>query len=326
MARRGFLHVLNGDSPRGTLEQSTVTGVFLPYPDVLHEGPIPFGFDEEWRRVRSRFLAGGDDPAAEAGILRGYREKDAALETYGDYDEVVFWFEHDLYDQLLLIRHLCWLSRLTDRRGTRFSLICIGEFPGVPDFVGLGQLDAGQLATLLDRREQITDAQVALGRRAWEAFCAADPTGRQAFAAPDTALPFLSGAMRRHLEDFPWALDGLSRSERQILQTVETAPASPGDAFAQAAGREERIFMGDLTFWTIVERLASVRHPPIALDVQPRPGRLPAGTMRLTEVGRDILRGRSDYVALNGIDRWMGGTQLTTPLSWRWTGTALAGG
>ena len=52
----------------------------------------------------------GQSPG-ETDIQRRYREKDAALESYGDYDEVVFWFEHDLYDQLLLIRHLCWLSR-----------------------------------------------------------------------------------------------------------------------------------------------------------------------------------------------------------------------
>ena len=32
-----------------------------------------------------------------------------ALEPYQDHEEVVFWFEHDLLDQLLLIRHLWWL-------------------------------------------------------------------------------------------------------------------------------------------------------------------------------------------------------------------------
>ena len=156
MARRGFLHVLNGDSVRVPLERSTVQGVLLVYPDILHEGPTPLVTGDEWRRVRSRFLADGD-PAREQAILQGYRETDATLESYGDVDEVVFWFEHDLFDQLLLIRHLHWLSRVADRRGTRFSLICIGEFPGVPGFAGLGQLNAEQLASLLEPRVPITD-------------------------------------------------------------------------------------------------------------------------------------------------------------------------
>ena len=75
--------------------------------------------------------------------------------------------------------------------------------------------------------------------------------------------------------------------------------------------------MGDLTFWAIVGRLASPAHPLIELDVQPRPDRLPSGIMRLTETGRGALAGRADHLALNGLDRWMGGTHLTpsTPLA-----------
>ena len=70
------------------------------------------------------------------------------LEAFADYDEVVLWFEHDLFDQLLLIRHLDWFSR-RDLGRTKLSLICIGEFPGFEPFHGLGQLDADQLTSLL---------------------------------------------------------------------------------------------------------------------------------------------------------------------------------
>ena len=228
------------------------------------------------------------------------------------YDEVVFWFEHDLFDQLLLIRHLHWLSGVADRHGTRFSLICIGEFPGVPGFAGLGQLNAEQLASLLESRVPITDQQVALGARAWEAYCATDPGGREVFAGtPSSALPFLAGAFRRHLEDFPSTRNGLSRSERQILEAVGDGKVSPGEAFMRAARMEEAVFMGDSTFWTIATRLASAPHPLIALDVQPRPERLPTGSLRLTDTGRGVLAARADHVTLNGLDRWMGGAHLT---------------
>jgi hypothetical protein len=323
MARRGFLHVLNGDAVRVPLEQSTVPGVLLVYPDILHEGPTPLVTGDEWRRVRSRFLADGD-PAREEAILQGYRQTDATLESYGDVDEVVFWFEHDLFDQLLLIRHLHWLSNVADRRGTRFSLICIGEFPGVPGFAGLGQLNAGQLASLLEPRAPLTDQQVALGARAWEAYCATEPVGREEFAGtPSSALPFLAGAFRRHLEDFPSTRNGLSRSERQILEAVGDGKVSPGEAFMRAARMEEAVFMGDSTFWTIATRLASAPHPLIALDVQPRPERLPTGSLRLTDTGRDVLAGRADHVTLNGLDRWMGGAHLTPSRYWRWDGRKL---
>ena len=38
------------------------------------------------------------------------------------------------------------------------------------------------------------------------------------------ALPFLAAALRRHLEEFPWTTDGLSRTERRILQALERGP------------------------------------------------------------------------------------------------------
>jgi hypothetical protein len=35
--------------------------------------------------------------------------------------------------------------------------------------------------------------------------------------------------------------------------------------------------------------------------------------------GRRVLRGEADHVALNGIDRWVGGVHLRGPAArWRW--------
>ena len=54
------------------------------------------------------------------------------------------------------------------------SLICIDRFPGVERFIGLGQLDPAQLASLYPSRRQVTAEQFALYRlpaRTWgEAF------------------------------------------------------------------------------------------------------------------------------------------------------------
>jgi hypothetical protein len=45
--------------------------------------------------------------------------------------------------------------------------------------------------------------------------------------------------------------------------------------------------------------------------------------MSLTDTGRRIMEGSADHVALNGIDRWMGGAHLTSAHHWRWDGNAL---
>jgi hypothetical protein len=42
-------------------------------------------------------------------------------------------------------------------------------------------------------------------------------------------------------------------------------------------------------------------------------------TVALTDAGRRVLDGAADHVALNGIDRWIGGVHLVgRDVAWRW--------
>ena len=317
-----MLHVTNGDCARVLMERSGLPGTFIAWPDVLHDGPTPLVSGDEWNQLRSRYLASdelGEPGASFDDVLGKYRERDAALEAYAEHDEVVFWFEHDLFDQLLLIRHLWWLRGKT---GPRCSLVC-GQ-----DYLGLLKPEA--FPPLFEARKPITASQVRIGTRAWEAFCAPDPMGLMAFAAAEHAeyaeyaeLPYLPAAIRRHLEEFPSTANGLARSEQQILQVLSEGTRTPDEAFIEASRLEEHIFMGDLSFGMIVRRLTEGPRPLLKADVQPRPGRLPSGTLNLTADGAAVLAGRADHVALNGVDRWLGGTRLTSDRFWRWTGSLL---
>jgi hypothetical protein len=311
-----MLHILNGDSTRAGLERAGVGGVFVSWGDVLHEGPTPAGVTpEEWRRVRAGYLArrGYGD---EADIARRYAEDDGIIDRWREHEEVVFWFEHDLYDQLILIRHLDWMSRLHDRQGTRWSVIQGSTY--------LGPLQPEQLAALFPTRVLITEAQVQLGSRAWQAYCALEPHSLEQLAREDmTPLPFLSGALRRHLEDYPSSRNGLSRSEAQLLDAVADGAETLPDAFGACAGMEERVFMGDSTFLSIAKGLASATHPLIEADLAGALRTLPSGRVSLTATGVDVRDGRADHVTLNGIDRWAGGVHLTRERHYRWNGASL---
>jgi len=309
-----ILHVTNGDCARVLMERSGIPGTFLAWPDVLHEGPTPLVTGDEWYAARrGAFGAGDASDATDEAFIRRYREGDAVLESYAQYDEVVFWFEHDLFDQLLLIRHLWWLRGKT---GSRFSLVCGEEY--------LGLLAPEEFPPMFDRRETITEAQIRLGTRAWEAFCGSDPSALLPIAAIDHAdLPYLRAAIRRQLEEFPSSTNGLARSERQILQVLSEGLRTPDEAFVETSRLEDAIYMGDLSFGTIVRRLAEGPRPLISARVTPRPDRLPSGTLALTADGAAVLGGRADQIALNGIDRWLGGVRLTPDRLWRWTGATL---
>ena len=318
-----LLHVLNGDCTRIILEQTGLPGDTVVWADVLHDGPAPYGLSaDEWRELRAGHPGQGD-PRRRSEFLEGLRRADDQMGRYADYDEVVFWFEHDLFDQLLLIRHLDWISNHA-RDGSAFRLICIGEFPGRPAFAGLGELRPDELVTLFPRRQPITDAQIALGSKLWRAFGAPDPLplARLALESDTSLLPYVAGALKRHLEDFPSDGDGLSRSERQILTVVGQGHRTAIDAFRASARLEERVFMGDLTFFGILERLTASRAPLLAHDGEWQKDAPPTGAFDVTDAGRRVLSGSADYVTLNGIDRWMGGVHLIDG-RYRWTGSTL---
>lgn len=312
-----MLHVVNGDSARMGLERSGIPGTFIVWPDVLYEGPTPLATGDDWICARAGYLASLDE-APDPHLIEGYRNNDAALEAFREHDEVVFWLEHDLFDQLLLLRHLWWLRLRTGAASSqqglpRLSLVCRDVY--------LGPLQPEAFAPLFEARQPITESQIAMGSEIWRAFCAADPTRLARFAAEDgeyAELPYMKAALVRHLEEFPSIDNGLSRTESQLLRVLLDGPLTFGAAFRASTDLEERMFMGDLSFWAIAKTLAAAAHPLVAIDRAPNGRLMPAATLRVTDAGRDVLAGRADLIALNGIDRWLGGTHLTRAHGYRW--------
>lgn len=313
-----MLHVLNGDATRSPLARAGIPGALTVWADVLHEGPVPpddVGA-QAYEEARARYVAsaGYATHAESLGIMRRWED---GLARWREHEETVLWLEHDLFDQLLLIRHL---SRFADAEAApgRLSLICIGEYPGFQDFMGLGQLSPEQLASLLETRKPVTRRQLELGRSAWRAFTDSDPRELERIAGGDTsALPFLGPALRRWLEELPWTTDGLSRTERRILRLLGEGPCPVVDLF-RANNLEDRVFyLGDTSFGTVLMALAA-GEGAIELAGEGR-GVLPAEEARLTDLGRALSAGNADWVRDHGVDRWMGGVRLDgRDVAWRW--------
>jgi hypothetical protein len=318
-----MLHITNGDSAADTLRQTGLEGEVIPWRDVLHEGPVPAGLAlDQLSQLRARFIADCGWGRYE-DILANFVQRDSALTQFEAHQEVVLWFEHDLYDQLQLIQLLDWFAR-QDLSATTLKMICINTFPGVENFHGLGELNPAQLGSLWRTRRAVTAAQLALGSAAWRAFCAPDPTAIEALLGQDTsALPFLRDALLRHLEQFPALGNGLSRTERQILEAVASGAQQPVAIFMAQQAREEHPFMGDDTLWSYIESLSNTHDPLLHADggafVPPDvPHQGLKQVLTLTERGRAVLAGQADR-ARSGLDRWLGGVHLaSSDVEWRW--------
>lgn len=305
-----MLHIVNGGSVG--IGEAGIAGEVVCWDDALHEGPVPSLPLGELSAVRARFIAEAFGVPAH-DVEASFRKRDAALQSYAGHDELVLWFEHDLYDQLQLIQILAYLSE-HPAEVTRISLIQADAY--------LGPLRPEQLARLFPSRRLVTKEQLRVASAAWAAFTDSHPGHLLSILDDDlSALRYLKPALRRHLEQFPWISDGLSRTQRQILRVVADGARTMGEAFVADRKLEEPQFMGDSAYALHARSLAACRRP--LLDGDGGAAALD-GTLRITAAGRAVLEGGADHVAWNGIDRWLGGVCLCgAEHIWRYNGSTL---
>src|SRR5262245_14932909 len=313
-----FLHVANGSATTKLIRAAGIPGHLSIWADPLYEGPVPGDIaDAELIRVRAGFLA---SPSEDAGAVeRGIRRWREVIDDSESYDELVLWFEHDLFDQLCLIQLLSWMKpRLPAAKVVR--LIEIGAFSGHPAFKGLGELAPNDLASLLESRAAVSDERYALAARAWTAFRSASPEALELLRQTDmAAMPFLGPALKRFLEEYPWTIDGLSRSERRLLAIASSGEIDLWTAFLRMHEGETAYYITDGSFLALLQEFSRCSPPLISVTTSLAVGRIPDGKIALTERGRAVLNGDLDRVATYGIDRWFGGVHLTAKTSgWRW--------
>lgn len=312
MDRSRILHVTNGDLAAARLAAAGVAGDILPWRDALHEGPVRAGLPLRALSLdRARYLA-LEGWGEESALKRDFEARDAMLTTAGSREEIVLWFEQDLYDQLQMLQVLDALGRDPLVRGRVRLILHSGSIGGqlTPELIGL----------LHARRRALKPAVFQLVAQLWAAFRAPTPEGLVALVREELdAIPGLAAAFKRQLQEFPWMRGGLSRTERQILEVSATRPIGAELAYELAHHRaEERVFMGDTVFCWHLRRLARPPVPLLKIDGPPGLG-LQDRTLVITEPGRAVLAGELDAVRSRGIDRWLGGVHLEGRHSrWRW--------
>ena len=251
------LHVTNGDSAGNTLRQTALGGAVLPWQDVLHEGPVPAGPRRELLQARAAFLSACGWGSSRS-ILASLEDRDRQLvQALKDGQQVVLWFEHDLYDQLQLVDALAQAAPETPHTP---ELVVVGSFPGKAAFRGLGELTADELETLWPARVPASQDTLAAAVSVWAALRHPDPSALAAAARADhPGLPFLGPALLRLLEELPAPGDGLSGTERRALQAIAAGAATPAAAFLAEQDLETAPFLGDAWFFRVLAGLVPAR-------------------------------------------------------------------
>jgi hypothetical protein len=326
------LHIRCGHDLQGSLKEAGFGGDYYvdTYPYLI--GPVREGPGCLAQRARHIVDCYGDqfDPPLEYdGQRRALEDGERELHDSADYERVVLWFEHDVTDQLSLIHLLGHYAR--HRRPSRLELVNIGDFPGAGRFSGLGELPPEALRLLWKTREPVSAAQLRLGLDAWRALANPDPRPLAAIMRSDTpALPLLAPALHRHLRELPSAANGLSLTEELALTLM--AQPLPDWGGGVNLGMIYRTLhrhtdplpgQGDLH---VRDRVLNMEGASVRV-FERRPGIGPDGKsqppwtdlLSITEFGRAVLKGDTDFMSLRPPSRWVGGVPIGTGMpDWRW--------
>ena len=267
-----ILHVANGTCTTRVIEAAGLPGTTSLWADPLYDGPVPGGIsDDELLALRARHLgasapATGIDPVNDLGAWR------SAIADHHAYDELVLWFEHDLFDQLNLVQLLPSIRERLPSPAT-VSLVCIGSFPGRPAFKGLGELAPRELAPLFGARVRVSHATICPGDAGLGRVPGLDPT----HSTPEA---------RRHLgAALPGAGDhaipgGISVDQRRpvahraaLLSLAAGGPIDLASAFPRMTERRRRLHVTDLSLVEMAAALAATT--PALLDYAPGNGGVP---------------------------------------------------
>lgn len=315
-----MLHITNGDLASGVLKEAGVEGAMLAWADVLHEGPLPEGLTlAEMSQIRAGFIQSrGWATAMEAQLH--FQTRDAILLSAAQSEEVVLWNSPELYDQLHLLQILNWYAGE-------------GQAFGLPSVVFVPHLLAGSASpdqpwsVALAQRTPVTDAQLKEAAHVWQLVTCGNPRGlAQWVAAGSSSLPYMVAGMQRWLAEYPDA-QGLSQTQRFMLEALAANEGlSPWGLFERVREKETMPFMGDASFWHLLQPLVEITQSAVLCNDAPH--FMPPGlfehdetfnnrVLSITPAGRALLDGSGDLLAQGVQERWLGGVCIQGTHSWR---------
>jgi hypothetical protein len=105
-----MLHIVNGDSVANKLKEGGLKGDILVWREIYSAGPIfcdPYSTEHQPVRAENLEQTLGIPQQLWA---KGCEEQGAQLAKFKEYDEIVLWFEYDLFDQTMLCYLLHWFG------------------------------------------------------------------------------------------------------------------------------------------------------------------------------------------------------------------------
>jgi len=292
-----LLHILNGDSSLGLFEKTSLIGDAMVWREMLSEGKSDriVASDAFWNNRVSHIQKEMGFSGDEYG--KKVKPEFNILDHVDQYEEVILWFEYDLFCQINLLAALSFLLQLGDYN--KVSLVCAGKFPWSERLLGLGELDPNQFQDLFDQRIELTNEDIAYADGIWKVYCSSNHDKIKGLIGNSpSSFEYLPQAMLGHLKRFPIKEHGLNVLEYSVLKQIhEKSGVITKNNLIRNFLIEDQIYgVGDWIFNGYLQKIS----PLYEIDKD---------KLKVSALGNEILEGRKSF-ATERQDYYFGGSNI----------------
>lgn len=244
-----ILHITNGDSLTGYLSTLEIKGEVITWREMLCEGPTDYTiFSEDFIAVRTQFL--NVDVQHYALFSDQFQQI-----TQKHYQEIVLWFEYDLFCHINLAAAVSLLSQKDIQ--TPISLVCSGNIDGSEKLYGLGELTKEQLFEHFTQRVVLSKTDVASLNNVWSIYCSENHKELLLVTSKSENLMYLFNCMDYQLKRFPSTTNGLNKLEQLVLSMISKETIhSDRELIGRVLKLQEFYGFGDLQIEKIIDKLS----------------------------------------------------------------------
>lgn len=276
-----LLHITNGDNFTKRLNTLDIKGDVITWREMLCEGKTltHVGSESFWK-TRYEFLHKNYKVSKSWFIEKTLKEY-RSLCNHKQQDQIVLWFEYDLFCQVNLLAVISWL--LANRKYAQISLVCSGKEDESDKMYTLNELSDEQLLSLYRTKKILSQDDIEYADYVWQLYCSNNPMRLENLSDFENfQFDYLGDAVKTHLKRFPSILNGLNDMENNILRLArDKKPTSKGEFLSTLLTNQGNLGFADTQYDRAITRLK-----PLFTAFNP---------VRLSKKGKAILDGKTSY-------------------------------
>lgn len=290
------LHITNGDGLTDTIKQLNLGGETVVWREMLCEGPTVYELgSEEFIELRTNFLT------SHYNITKDYYQTQFLEELYklskvNEFDEVVLWFEFDLFSHINMLAMISHLENL--KLNVPVYLVCSKKLKGEAEFNPLSQLSLKDLNNHYVKRIHLNEDDLEMAALMWQLYNGENLQKLKLLIKKKTNFEYLSSCIRAHIERFPNSTTGINTLEKNILKLIDRNNISSKNQLLGYALEYQGYFgYGDSQMQRILDKLERFYKEE-------------NNQIQLTAEGTEALNGSRNFYQVLKNDEFFGGVKM----------------